>query len=336
MMKKIVVIALSLVMLLASVVCLQGTGNVTKAADKQVEWSSGKIAYSTTAPTKEGYLFAGWYTEKSSDITVAVANPVDGENYYAKFIPEEMLSVYGQVAANIDSETSLTNMRLLTLVDDLNYKSMGMSVEIGGLSMGELNTREVSEAVQYVENNETKTLAASAVYNSANHFVSVLIEGIPAAGHQTPIYARPFLVTFDGTKVYGVDRFMYVENAYNGTFTVTVRATDEADIVAGLITLQYDKDKLTFKGIEERAFTEANSSYYDNGNGTLKFLGKASDIAKNISTTENGLLVGIKFQKNTISDASDFTFNVSGSFCDKDENLKDITISAPAYDTTVE
>ena len=58
-----------------------------------------------TYPKKEGYVFAGWYADVTEEANDSTATPVSVDttsgSAWAKFVPEEVLSVKAQVSNNI-------------------------------------------------------------------------------------------------------------------------------------------------------------------------------------------------------------------------------------------
>lgn len=341
--KKLVVITLSAIMLVSSVVCFSAEMNAAEATPKTVCWSEtsieiakyrGETEAEYTAPEKEGYVFAGWYATSGSEQS-AIGADVKSGAYFAKYIPEEVLSVYGQVTKGTNATTSSTNMRLLTMIDHTKYEAIGMQVEINGNPISEELTTTTT-IYRTVQADGQGTVTPKDYCDSAEYFATVLLTNIPAVGYDKPVYVRPFLETQDGTRVYGVDRFLYVDNSYDGTFTVTVRARENEDIAAALLELTYEATDLEFVGVEERLFKDTEngtqSVFYDNKNGTVKYVGNVSDITKDVSSSENGMLVGFKFKKKaSVTGEKTYTFDVASSICDKNETMKELTVVAPSY-----
>lgn len=341
--KKLVVITLSVAMLLSTVVYFSAEMNAAENTPKEVYWSEtaieiadyrGETKAEYTAPEKAGYVFAGWY-ETSEDESTAISEDVKSGKYFAKYIPEEVLSVYGQVTKGTGAATTSTNMRLLTMIDHTKYAAIGMKLEVNGKAISEEQTTTTTIYTSITADGQG-TVAPDSLCDSAEYFATVLLTNIPAVGYDKPVYVRPFLQTCDGTKVYGVDRFLYVDNFYSGTFTVTVRAEENEDIAAALLEVAYDNADLEFVGIEERVFKDTEkgtqSLSYDNQKGTVKYVGNVSDITKNVSSSDNGMLVGFKFvKKDSVTQEKTYTFDVESSICDNNETMKEITVVAPAY-----
>jgi len=90
-----------------------------------------------TYPTKEGYVFAGWWkgvTEGATDVKdtnlTAVSKSTTEGSAWAKFVPEEVLSVKVQISPSLPEvdENENVSLRLVTTVDSLKYSEVGFKV----------------------------------------------------------------------------------------------------------------------------------------------------------------------------------------------------------------
>ena len=80
--------------------------------DMDTYWSTG----TKTAPVKENYIFAGWYTA-DEDENVTAIKEADGipeqVTTYAKFVPAEVLSVRAQLDTNAETNKNNTEKTYL-------------------------------------------------------------------------------------------------------------------------------------------------------------------------------------------------------------------------------
>ena len=105
------------------------------------EYSAAKAekyrAGDNTYPTLDGYLFAGWYTDKECSKDTVLGSKTPTGKTYALFVPEHVLSIKAQVSAklldsNIENDTT-TSLRFITSVNSLLYKEVGFEVTyVGG------------------------------------------------------------------------------------------------------------------------------------------------------------------------------------------------------------
>ena len=83
-------------------------------------------------PTKEGYLFGGWYKDAEGNTAVKSKEQVaEDAEVYAKFVPAQVLSVKAQNfygTANTAETNGKTHTRLVSTVDALAYKNVGFEI----------------------------------------------------------------------------------------------------------------------------------------------------------------------------------------------------------------
>ncbi|MBO4854236.1 MAG: hypothetical protein J5482_03745, partial [Oscillospiraceae bacterium] len=74
------------------------------------------------APTQDGKLFAGYYTDDT------YTEPSNVETAYPKFVDEDVLQVKYQFTSGTNENDASTKLRVVTTVDSRNYKAVGMNV----------------------------------------------------------------------------------------------------------------------------------------------------------------------------------------------------------------
>jgi len=173
----------------------------------------------TCSDTTKEWLFAGWFKDEACENAyVGIHSKVT--EAYAKFVPADVLSVRLQLSEGTDAETSpTTNMRLVSSVDSLNYSKVGFEIYFNGakkpvtVQSSTVYERIVASAESGVEYNYSpKVLSAESEY-----FVTATLINISNANFEKNFYIRPYWKTVDGTTVYGVNRYVNVENGLSVT-----------------------------------------------------------------------------------------------------------------------
>ena len=172
-----------------------------------------------TAPAAiRGYAFAGWYTDAEGVMPVKEADSVTNKYVYAKYVPEDVLSVKLQLTKGTTTGSKKTDMRLITSVDSTRYQLVGFAV-----------TAKVT--VDGDEKNQTKKYEQSTCYSTLNgagltyyprefhdaseSFITSLLKDMPISGTDLSkeITITPYWKTMDGTTYYGVSRTITKQQA---------------------------------------------------------------------------------------------------------------------------
>ena len=157
-----------------------------------------------TYPTKEGYVFSGWYEDAELTTPLQDASVTEGF-YYAKFVDERVLSVKFQVGDVADSTAK--NLRLVTTVDSLAYESVGFEVAKSG---GRL-TRTSNKVYRTVKGGG-ETYVPSVFCETSQFFMTIQFIEIPDTDFTTSLTVTPFWKTLDGTKVTGISRVHTIQD----------------------------------------------------------------------------------------------------------------------------
>ncbi len=315
----------------ASEITAQDTGVYTE----RLELSSYKpeegslIAPKPTDSTHKDWLFAGWYTD--ADCTTAVEADVIIGEYYAKFVPAEVLSVKCQIQESTTAETESGKLRIVSAVDTLDYQKVGFEIRIDGGEPLFYETKEVWKMIVAKEGGVAFNYAPENFHESAKYFVTATIINIPNTAFSTGIQITPYWITLDGTQVSGVSRYARVEDGYLDIVNVPVRLYSDQEAAAGYLEVAYDGNKFAYVSADTGdVFEEMETA--DDGSGTVRCVGNVADISGN--ATADGLYVNLRFQvKDDISLGAEETFMVSGEdFCDKEEKLlTDYDVSDVVY-----
>lgn len=262
------------------------------------------VTQNKKAPAKEGYLFGGWYNtgDESSPITTETAGNITNSNtVYAKFVPAYVLSVKSQNYSNTAASTSgtpsaenKTTTRVVSTVDEsLKYSEVGFEVFLNGKTI-QKNSKKVWEflAVGNEEYGATKVFGATSKY-----FFVLNINNIPETKWADQIYARPYWITEDGTKVEGLGKYVYVEDGLKNYISVPVNLNNLTEgIAAGVLEVDYDETKLRYvEGVEGKVFTEMKSAekVTVDGNKYVRCVGNVKEL-ENI--TEDDMYITLRFE----------------------------------------
>ena len=162
-----------------------------------------------TYPTKEGYVFAGWYSDSSCAKEYALSESDVSGGAYAKFVDEDVLSVKLQMNALANIADDTMNLRMLTSVDSLAYQSVGFRFKTGSVS-----SDYMSKTVYLSILADGKTYKPNVFSDSSNFIVGHSMNKIPAKHYGTEFTIIPIWVTQDGTTVEGVERTFTIREDY--------------------------------------------------------------------------------------------------------------------------
>ncbi len=196
-----------------------------------------------TAPAKDGYVFAGWYSDE--DLTTPCDAAKASGEAWAKFVPADVLSVKVQAAGDlINSNTIVTDgaLRFATTVDNLYYSRVGFNYAINDGEETEISNSKVYDKLYAVNSTgvvetEPLTYTPSDVFCSVSqYFKTWILSEIPSTYYGATITVKPFWITMDGTKVYGetIERTVYQQ------IDVTYANTEGNDAVARVDLTRYD------------------------------------------------------------------------------------------------
>lgn len=159
-------------------------------------------------PTKEGYIFAGWYFYDGT--AYDPEQTVEGSyTLYARWIDENVLSVKAQTVAGASADDEYTTVRFISTVDTLDYQSAGFIISYTVDGVEYKNTAAVSKVYTSVTASGT-SLLPSTFSSESEYFITYTIRNIPNANFDTEITVLPYVVNEVGTTIYGVERTVTV------------------------------------------------------------------------------------------------------------------------------
>lgn len=171
----------------------------------------GEAMEAPVAPV--GYVFAGWYYDESctQPIAVGTTTVVEDKQIFAKFLPQDVLSVKAQLkladGTTTDSIEGTTEMRLITTIDSkLDYQDVGFLINgnpykckyayTSLTAAGFTKTPDVFNAC-------SKRFVTRNIINLRWNTTTKLVD--------RPIKVQAFWTTCDGTEIYGQERTITIK-----------------------------------------------------------------------------------------------------------------------------
>ena len=251
-----------------------------------------------TAPTRDGYVFGGWYKDVEGTkqaITETEAKGItDASVVWAKFVPAEVLSIRAQLEKNTEVangvDVASSYLRLLSGVNGLDYQKVGFDILYNKKTQDSDKNKEIATNITKVFSKITNTetgengLEADTLFGeAATHFSVLRLDSIKAKNFGLVIYVTPQWTTLDGTLVKGQAKYVRVMDGYasNRYISVPINFIEGSAVAAGQIELKYDATKVQLVTTEGKGFDSGlimpEMNYYDDGNGTIKIVGNVDN-----------------------------------------------------------
>lgn len=173
----------------------------------------------STYPTKEGYIFAGWYTKETCTEDSLWGEEEPGDTVYALFVPSHIISVKAQISGNLlDKDTSndaTASIRFVTTVDTLYYRQAGFEVSYVAPNGQKKTVTSASNKVykklyaigstsnEYTEEDVLEYTPEGTFCGLSAYFKACTVKNIGAEYFTTAFTVKPYVITMDGSKVYG-------------------------------------------------------------------------------------------------------------------------------------
>ncbi len=290
---------------------------------------------SNTAPTKEGYVFGGWFADDEGRTQVMTDTVSAGTTLYAKFVPAYVLSAKAQNHQNVNTTG---NIRLVSSVDnDAHYKKVGFDVyfgnkdETGYKLSAEAQTVYTRILVNKGDATQTEYLPSDVFGSQAAYFNIAEIHGISTASFNSIIYVKPYWITNDGTKVYGLGKYVRVQDGIDGVISIPINIRTAKKIAAGLMEIHYPEN-LEYAGYtaSSRLFGEMEVRN-DEENHMLKCAGNIATAKNGDIAADTDLYVSLQFKAakgETVTVGKDrlyFAVTDATQFCNLSEELFDLS-----------
>lgn len=220
---------------------------------------------------KEGYVFAGWWQGDANDVITDDTNLIpisegtkDG-GAWAKYVPEETLSVKAQTTNRITDNPASTKLRLVTTVDSLRYKEVGFKIKYNqGQKEYTHSSKNVYEKITALDANDIPFNYRPGVFdNVSDYFMAYTITDINQNLFDTYEFAvSPYWITLDGTTVRGVarERLLVSDQLANNT--------DGRDFTVEKSTYTYATQQSPDQNVSYQYFAGASDTVYVEGTYT--------------------------------------------------------------------
>lgn len=167
-----------------------------------------------TYEAKDGYTFAGWYSDADCEVPLSEKEANSATGAYAKYVSDDILCVKGQFSKEYTYTDSAgeekigRSMKFITSVDSLVYSEVGFKL-IQHSSKGDKEAKVSSNSVctklyAVDSNSETLKYTPQGVFcEKSTYFKTYTLTEVPNYAYGVEITAIPYWVTLDGTTVYG-------------------------------------------------------------------------------------------------------------------------------------
>lgn len=349
--KKIVAWILSAITMMSGVILLpeqaKAAGN-TIAVQSEIQYE--EMSYKTyseswgkKAPTKEGYLFGGWYQDSEGKTAIrSVEQVTESAKVYAKFVPAHLLSVKAQnfsTTKRTEGDDKATT-RMVSSIDCRAYLNVGfqiIDIEANRTITDEpINT--VYEKLQVKEGSTTKDYTPQEIFGTVanakeQNFIVKSLRNIPEAKWNSDIYVRPFWTTYDGLRIYGLGKYVYVNDGIDGWISIPVNLHTGASVAGGMISVKVPTGEgysLTYQECRPgRVFSEMTAAIKGT---TIKCVGHTK---QGEDTAANDLYAVLRFKVEGSYKTGSGTFlefNVKDlGFANNAETLVDMSIMNVQY-----
>lgn len=260
------------------------------------------------APQKAGYVFGGWFSDDEGVTQVVQATVSSGTKLYAKFVPAYVLSVKAQIHQEIVNGANKGSLRIVSGVDSGDdYSKVGFDVYLANKTTlyGQLegNTVYTKITVNTTEaNGNAKKLEykPEMVFGNEAHFFNIAeIENVNINNFKKSIYVRPYWVTNDGTTVYGLAKYVCVQDGLDGVISIPINIYTAQKIAAGIVKVTYP-EQVTY--IEDSGYTTASRLLSEmevavnSNNRTITCAGNVAGKEKGDLSANTDLYVSLRFK----------------------------------------
>lgn len=250
------------------------------------------------APVRTGYVFAGWYSDSNENSALSETGAATATSAWAKFVPDYVLSVRAQIEAETAANDGATAIRVLSSVDTDIYQKVGFDIWLA--NRAQLKNADgtaplvTDKAFENIMVGNAKKSATDTFGAASKYFVVWKLTNIADINDSKIIYVRPYWITYDGTKVEGLAKYVHVEDGYLGYINVPVNLLTGEDIAAGVV-------KMTYSGLEFVGFEAGRvlPVMMDNHgiDGVVRMVGNTKEVDMN--TSADGIYANLRFKKPT-------------------------------------
>ena len=116
------------------------------------------------------------------------------------------MTVKAQIKAGTNASSASSDIRFVTTVDGLDYKSVGFDVTLGGRYKKTVTSNNVYHTLFYVGSNsqvDNEYKPYKEFSTASTHFFAYTFRNMPTKSFGAKFVVTPYWVTLDGTTVYG-------------------------------------------------------------------------------------------------------------------------------------
>ena len=261
------------------------------------------------------WIFAGWFTDDKCETALGTTIN-DGDTYYAKFVPSEVLSVKAQVKNGTTAETDKTDIRLVATVDSLNYKSVGFEVYYNNATTPiKIKSTTVYSRIEAAKDGVDYGFSPNIFDTQSEYFVTATLKNVANKNFGNSFYIRPYWETLDGTTVYGVSRYAQVADSYNNIVNVPVRlVSDSATATTGTVKVTGYETNFTYVDAYEKSVFDSIAIDTTTEANTVIITGTSESAAK-----VSGEIAHLRFQMKNATLPKNNVFTVTST--DLTENI---------------
>ena len=331
-MKKVIATLMATLMVVVGVAVVpnsasaDNTLNIPTTVDYDNEYNIADYWEDRVAPSKEGYVFGGWYKKLNDDSYKVITEEnlttegVDAyADAYAKFVPAYVLSVRMQLAKNAETANgegiNKTYLRVLSGVNSTNYKEVGFNVWFNKKSSTE-QVATLSKVYKNITNDDGSINATEVFGEPATHFSVLKIDEIATKNFEKVIYVTPFWKTMDGTRVEGQAKYVRVMDGYakNRYISVPVNLSEGSAVAAGKLQMKYDQMKLEYAGFDSGILLPEMEVNANESAGIINFVGNGIEKDVDVNPAD-GIYANVWFKK-LENNASHLEFDIKNlEFC---------------------
>lgn len=309
--KKVVLGTLVLTMILAGVSVSVKEAKAATAYEYQDEIvytsvdNAATLYASNEAPTKPGYVFGGWFSDDKG--TTQIIDEAEPSTLYAKFVPAYVLSVKAQNHIGVSATSTSGTMRVVSSVDNkAHYEKVGFDIYFGNkIEEGYKLNAEGKTVYNKILVNKSGTIeeyVPTQVFGAkAGYFNIAEIKGIGSSSFKSTIYVKPYWVTNDGTKVYGIGKYVCVQDGIDGIISIPINIHTAQNIAAGIVELTYPEELTFYETADDPGYRIASrlldemSVYVDEENHTIKCVGIGSSVNSKLAA-DSDLYISLRFK----------------------------------------
>lgn len=294
-------------------------------------------------PTKEGYLFGGWYADAEGKTPIRTKEQVtENADVFAKFVPANLLSVKAQNASTTERTAGddKTATRMVSSVDSREYANVGFEIidMESGTTITTSPIHKVYEKLRVGKEGATTDYTPKQIFGDISNakeqnFIVLKVNNIPESKWNSDIYVRPYWTTYDGVKVYGLGKYVYVQDGIDGWVSIPVNLHTGVNVAGGIVSVSVptgDGYTLVYQECRPgRVFSEMTAAM--NGN-TIKCAGNTK---QGVDTSADDLYAVFRFKVEGSYSAGNgafLNFEVNDlGFANHEEQLVDMNIMKVQY-----